>query len=312
VSQLYRIFGVHAEVALGLNVVLSSTTVVLMYRVGGRMFGRTGARIAGWSFAILPRPDLPDRALHDRDDVHLHARRVPRLGALPAGATIWAAALLGLAAGLAALTKGDGLLLIGIRLAIWWGRMSWPAWWRRTAIFVVAMFLTIAPWTIRNQTVMHTFIPISINASTTLWSGHNPKANGGPVYHSVVSHDRSRTKQELAKAKVERKEAIDRALNNPLRELGLIPRKLIALNQGDANALSIFLDAQGGRNVTLSQGIIWGIPGDALGYFLVLLTLGSVVLFGIRRLWRLHPGMQGVLAYLGSSLVLHGFLYYGQ
>jgi hypothetical protein len=64
--------------------------------------------------------------------------------------------------------------------------------------------------------------------------------------------------------------------------------------------------------VTLSQGIIWGIPGDALGYFPVLLTLGSVVLFGIRRLWRLHPGMQGVLTYLGLSLVLYGFLYYGQ
>jgi hypothetical protein len=100
--------------------------------------------------------------------------------------------------------------------------MSWPAWWRRTAIFVVAMVLTIAPWTIRNQTVMHNFIPISTNTSAIVWSGHNPKANGGPVYHSVVSHD-SRTKQELAEAKVERKEAIDRALNNPLRELGLSP-----------------------------------------------------------------------------------------
>ena len=33
---------------------------------------------------------------------------------------------------------------------------------------------------------------------------------------------------------------------------------------------------------------------------------------GARRLWRLHPMMRGVLAYLAACLVVYGFVYYGQ
>jgi 4-amino-4-deoxy-L-arabinose transferase-like glycosyltransferase len=116
VSLLYRRFGVHAEVALGLNVVLSSTTVVLVYLVGGRMFGRTGARIAGWSFAILPGPIFLT-ALFMTETTYTFMLVGFLALALFLPERPWAAALLGLTAGLAALTKGDGLLLIGIPLA---------------------------------------------------------------------------------------------------------------------------------------------------------------------------------------------------
>jgi hypothetical protein len=32
----------------------------------------------------------------------------------------------------------------------------------------------------------------------------------------------------------------------------------------------------------------------------------------VRRLWRMHPGMRGVLAYLALCLVNYGVIYYGQ
>ena len=35
-------------------------------------------------------------------------------------------------------------------------------------------------------------------------------------------------------------------------------------------------------------------------------------MLGARRLWRFHPLMRGVLAYLAASLVTYGFVYYGQ
>jgi hypothetical protein len=41
-------------------------------------------------------------------------------------------------------------------------------------------------------------------------------------------------------------------------------------------------------------------------------TLAALVVLGPRRLWRMHPGMQGVLAYLALCLVNYGFVYYGQ
>jgi hypothetical protein len=33
---------------------------------------------------------------------------------------------------------------------------------------------------------------------------------------------------------------------------------------------------------------------------------------GPRNLWRIHPAMRGVLAYLTACLFVYGFLYYGQ
>ena len=50
---------------------------------------------------------------------------------------------------------------------------------------------------------------------------------------------------------------------------------------------------------------------DAFGYFLLFAALASLVLLGPRRLWRLHPGMQGVLAYLVLCLFNYGVVYYG-
>jgi hypothetical protein len=41
-------------------------------------------------------------------------------------------------------------------------------------------------------------------------------------------------------------------------------------------------------------------------------TLASLVVFGARRLWRSHPGMRAVLAYLALCLVNYGIVYYGQ
>ena len=41
-------------------------------------------------------------------------------------------------AGLVALTRGEGLLLVVIPLAIWWGLVPRREWWRRSAVFVAA------------------------------------------------------------------------------------------------------------------------------------------------------------------------------
>ena len=54
VSLLYRVFGIRLNLALGLNVVLATATVILIYLVAERMLGRREARVA--LFAILPGP----------------------------------------------------------------------------------------------------------------------------------------------------------------------------------------------------------------------------------------------------------------
>jgi hypothetical protein len=224
--------------------------------------------------------------------------------------------VLGLAAGAMVLTKGEGFLAPVIPLAMWWGRMPRGVWLSRAVALVLTMVIALVPWTLRNLDKMDAFVLVATNSSTTLWSGHNPSANGGPTYAprslAVKFSDPDPTKAEVKEARVLRREALKWAENNPLKELGLIPRKLIALNGGDSNSLPIWLNSSGGRQMGRSGAVVFPVLGDALGYFLLFATLTSLVLIGARRLWRLHPGMQGILAYLALCLFIYGFVYYGQ
>jgi 4-amino-4-deoxy-L-arabinose transferase-like glycosyltransferase len=87
---------------------------------------------------------------------------------------VWAVAA-GLAGGLAALTRTNGLLLIPLFAAgAWVGRPRLS--WRVAAVPLVVMLaaaLTIAPWTLRNLRDMHRFILVSDEAGGTLAGTYN-------------------------------------------------------------------------------------------------------------------------------------------
>ena len=103
-------------------------------------------------------------------------------------------------------------------------------------------------------------------------------------------------------------------MRHPLKELGLIPRRLIALGDGPRSVFPIWFNAGPSRQWQLrtSSVIVFTVLADAFGYFLLFATLASLVLIGPRRLWRMHPALRGVLAYLALCLVNYGIVYYGQ
>jgi 4-amino-4-deoxy-L-arabinose transferase-like glycosyltransferase len=313
-SILYRIFGERLSLALALNVVLSTAAVVLLYLVAERMMGRTEARAAGGFLTILPGPlFLTGVYLSETMFIFGIVGFLALLVFLPDRR--WTAVVLGVALGLTALTRGEGLLMWIIPLAAWWGFHTRREWLARAAILFVAMALTIAPWTIRNLIVLDAFVPVANNASGTLWSGHNPDANGWIVNPKAPPDEPlGDGSWEVNRTRQLRREAVDWALHNPLKELGLIPRRLIMLNQGSAGSLQGWLNA-GQRyqwQLGTSSLVVFEVLGDAFGYFLLFVTLSSVILIGVRRLWRIAPGMQGVLAYLALCLINYGVVYYGQ
>jgi 4-amino-4-deoxy-L-arabinose transferase-like glycosyltransferase len=308
---LYRLFGIHLKLGLALNVVFSTATVGLLYYVGRRVFDRSAGRLAGAIWAILPGP-LYFTGLFMSESMFIFLL----VGFLALAISLpdrrWVAVVLGIALGLAALTRGEGLLMPIIPLAMWWGRVPRREWLTRGAVLLATMALTIAPWTIRNAVVMDAFIPVANNASWTLYAGHNPKANGGPIGGAQLKvSDAGRSEAERAAER--RHAAIDWALHNPLKELGLIPRRLIALN-GPSSGLIAWIN-QGTpdqRQLGLSSILVFSVLGDAFGYALLAATLASLALIGVRRLWRTHPAMQGILAYLALCLVNYGLVYFGQ
>jgi 4-amino-4-deoxy-L-arabinose transferase-like glycosyltransferase len=296
VSLLYRAFGERTSLALGLNVVLATATVVLIYLIAERVFGRREARVAALLFAILPGPlYVTGLFLPETTFIFVLVGVLALVVLLPDRG--WKPIAVGVAVGIAALTRGEGWLALAIPLAYWWGLPRGEL-ARRAAILIGVMLLTIAPWTIRNAVTVDTFAPVSANANT-LAAAHSPNANGAPVDPPPGWT---------------RRDALEWAIRHPHKELGLIPRRLIALNDGSSGSIPTGLNAGPRRQWELrtSSVIVFTALADAFGYFLLFATLASLVLIGPRRLWRLHPALRGVLAYLVLCLVNYGIVYYGQ
>jgi 4-amino-4-deoxy-L-arabinose transferase-like glycosyltransferase len=316
VSLGYRVFGDDPNVGLGLNAVFGAGTAVLLYAVGARLFGRAGGLFAGAAFAALPGPIIfTGLFMSETTYIFMLVGFVALALFLPDRR--WTPVALGVAVGLSALTKGEGVLLLVIPLAMWAGHHPRREYASRAAVLILAAVLTVAPWTIRNAIAMDAFIPVSTNASTTLWSGHNDNANGAVNYPPRDLIERiprgiGPQRFEVEEARLLRREAVDWAVAHPLQELTLIPRKLIALNEPTSSVFDIWYASDDGASVPAFNRLVFGVLSDAGGYFLLGLTLASVVLLGLRRLWRIHPVMQGVLAYLAGCLVIYGFVYYGQ
>jgi 4-amino-4-deoxy-L-arabinose transferase-like glycosyltransferase len=84
----------------------------------------------------------------------------------------------GFLTGLAALTRGNGLI-VGIALAVvvWTVRPRWS--WRAAAapaLLLAVMALTVSPWTIRNAIAQHAFVPVTTEVGTTLSGTYNDVA----------------------------------------------------------------------------------------------------------------------------------------
>lgn len=83
--------------------------------------------------------------------------------------------LAGLFSGLAALTRGNGIVVgIGLAFVVWTGR---PIWARRSLarplLLLAVMAVTIMPWTIRNAIAQHQFVPVTTELGATLTGTYN-------------------------------------------------------------------------------------------------------------------------------------------
>jgi len=97
------------------------------------------------------------------------------------GVIWWRVVVAGVLTGLACLVRPQ-LLILPIFLGLAW---LWRLKWRGVAVvlvFTVVMWIPIAPWTWRNYTVTHTFLPVSNLSGTVLWLSNNERVLNDPVY----------------------------------------------------------------------------------------------------------------------------------
>ncbi len=311
-SLLYRVFGPHPLAGEVFNALLGAVTVPMLYALALRAFGRAEARVAAVALALLPGQILwTDVLLAETLYTFVLVGFWLLVAYLPRRA--WAVALLGLAIGIATLTRGEGLLLLPALLAVWWPELPRRVLAQRAAVLVAVAAVVVIPWSIRNAVVMDAFIPLSSNSSTTLWSGHNPGATGAQVYagrdllNRIPQHGKEREVQE---AKLLRREALRYMRTHPGRELELIPLKLLNLARGDSWAMEwVNAGDPGKRPFGAELGTPVRVLADSTFFALLAAMIGSLVLLW-RALWR-NRLVRGVLVLFAGSLVLYGFVYYG-
>jgi 4-amino-4-deoxy-L-arabinose transferase-like glycosyltransferase len=171
----FAVFGERFDVVRLADVLFGTTSILLLFLIGRRLFNeRVGlmaaAALAAWPAAIQLTSGLLTEPLYVMFEL-LFVWLCLRAGDRPALARFAAA---GVCAGLATLTRPNLLLLLPL-LPLWSAVVylrDWRALVRSLAVPAAAAAV-IAPWTTRNYLVFHKFIPVSTLSGTNLLVGNN-------------------------------------------------------------------------------------------------------------------------------------------
>jgi 4-amino-4-deoxy-L-arabinose transferase-like glycosyltransferase len=180
IFKLFGIYTLHSFIAaLFLNILFSAGTCVPVFYIGKRVAGLAAGSAAAWLWALFPNAIIiPFEWIWDTS-----------LSALLVATLLWATlklaesrrlrnwSLYGLLWGLAMLNNPAAALLYPMLLA--WAAYRTrdheraSAWLARPALAAGITLLCCVPWTVRNYTQFHKFIPLRSNFAFELYIGNN-------------------------------------------------------------------------------------------------------------------------------------------
>jgi 4-amino-4-deoxy-L-arabinose transferase-like glycosyltransferase len=209
-SVIYTVTGEHDFYARLFLCVLGSGTCLIVYRFARDIFGVRAAAVAGTIAATYTGLFLYDGWLYTESlytfcvtgfTYSLYRLQTPgspeRAGWKGATSGIWRrvgqtvvqhrwAILCGVFAGAASLTRPNGVAVVGV-LSVWaaikmWARKRpWQQTLRNTLLAMVIAVALIAPWTYRNYTVAHAFIPVETGLGEVMLGAYNDTVAFGPL-----------------------------------------------------------------------------------------------------------------------------------
>ena len=312
-AGVYAVAGVRPQAGEVLNAVVGAVGVVLLMMLVERIVNRRTAIVAGVALAVMPGPIMWTDVLVSETLFTTMFIGLFVLLAYAEPTPGWLVSI-GLLIGLGANVRGEAMVWGLLPIVFFWPTSTRPELVKRVGLIAVVAIATLLPWTIRNVVVMDAFLPTGTNASHTLWAGHNPAATGGQVYPPPGYEDQFSSEspaRELQSSKALRSEAIDFMFSNPLRELELVPLKLIHLNRGDSYIFDWVNAVPPGVAPPVSAIDVEriGVLADAAYFALLAFTIFGSAVLG-RGFWR-RPVTRCIGASFVTALFLYGFLYYG-
>lgn len=196
-AAVFKLCGVYtalsAWVILTINSIFSAATAPLIYRIAARCYNRRVAVWSAWLWVLYPA--FLQYAVHWVWEMALTAflfscvlllalkmRGIQAEHPEAARQTTAQWLIFGLLWGLIALSNST--LLIFLPVCGLWILRGAPSLARgvRDAVLAALLFAAIlAPWTIRNYQVFHTFVPLRDNLGAELEAGSGPGSNGFPT-----------------------------------------------------------------------------------------------------------------------------------
>lgn len=209
-AAVFKVAGVYtatsAWILLTLNSIFSAATALFVYEIGARCYNRKVAVWSAWLWALYPA--AMQYSVHWIWEMSLTtflftwtlALALKMRGISPRGQDIhdepqnpgqWL--LFGALWGLIALSNST-LLLFLPACGVWILLGTRPFGSEiRNAVFAALVFIAlVAPWTVRNFRVFHTFIPMRDNLGAELEASSGPGSNGFPVMATlpIVEHEK--------------------------------------------------------------------------------------------------------------------------
>ena len=179
IAIIYYIAGPQNLYARYFLCLLGAGTCVLLYLLASALFGRRIGIIAGILAALYPGLFIYDGWLYSESlYTFLLVASIYGLYQLQRSAQTRWAVLTGVLLGLLSLTRPNGIAVIALAL-VWLliiGKIfhwSWRSILKNAALLLIIPGILIAPWTARNYTIAHAFIPIAIGDGTVLAGAYN-------------------------------------------------------------------------------------------------------------------------------------------
>jgi len=174
-----------------LNPFFGVLTTAIVFDVGRRLAGRRAGLLAAALFAACPDDVFfSNFVMSEAAFAMLFMANVWLFIVLQGrrpepGPAAWLG--LGLAAGIATLTRGIALAWLAVPIAVWLAALRpLRAVARRAAWALLGLTLVIAPWTIRNLVLMDYPILVASSLGRTLAHAHSPYETGGPSLKTLV------------------------------------------------------------------------------------------------------------------------------
>ena len=318
-AAVYELTDYSYTAARLVGALLGTLVVLLVYVLGRRLLGALAGLVAAAVAAVYPSLVLWNAALLT-EPLFLVFELAAVLAALVArdrASLRWAAAA-GALAGLAALARSNGILLVPVlAVGVWWvrPRLSMRA-LAGPAALVAGAALALAPWAIRNAVELDAFVPVSTQGGFGLAGTYNDQARGDHDYRggwraplSAPEHQDLRGTRSLSEVDIER-ELRERAIEYAGDHPGY------ALEAAGLNALRAFELDPVPERIERNERDERGIGADAAAavrwttWILLLLVVAGAVPLARRRsaarvpafVWALPVVMVAVAVALSGQL----------